>query len=164
MQEALERELHRARRKNHPITVALIDLDHFKRFNDTWGHDAGDLVLKTMAQVFRRYFRSEDVVCRYGGEEFSVILPEASIEDATKRTDALRRELLKVTIRHLDQTLDPVTLSIGLASFPQHGITAEQLLSKAEECLYESKAAGRERVTAPQANEVVTEREASITR
>ena len=164
MQEALERELHRARRKNHSVTVALIDLDHFKRFNDTWGHDAGDLVLKTIAQVFRSHFRAEDVICRYGGEEFSVILPEASIEDAAKRADALRHELVKVRIRHLEHALDPVTLSIGLAAFPQHGTTAEQLLRKADECLYESKAGGRDRVTVPHVNEIVTEREVSTTR
>jgi diguanylate cyclase (GGDEF)-like protein len=93
MQESLNRELHRARRKQHPVTVALIDLDHFKRFHDTWGHDAGDLVLKTMAQIFGGHFRTEDVICRYGGEEFSIILPEASIQDAPKRANALRDEV-----------------------------------------------------------------------
>jgi diguanylate cyclase (GGDEF)-like protein len=117
-----------------------------------------------MAQVFRRFFRSEDVICRYGGEEFSVILPEAWIEDAAKRADALRHELVKVRIRHLEHTLDPVTLSIGLAAFPQHGTTTEQLLRKADECLYESKAGGRDRVTVPRASESVTEPETSITR
>jgi len=162
MQESLNRELHRARRKNHPVTVALVDLDHFKRFNDTWGHEAGDLVLKTMAQIFRSHFRAEDVICRYGGEEFSIILPEASVEDAAKRANALRNELRKLTIRHLDQNLDPVTLSIGLATFPQHGSTAEQLLRIADQCLYQSKAAGRDRVTTPHASEDVTKREASV--
>src|SRR6266566_5788380 len=162
MQESLNRELHRARRKNHPVTVALVDLDHFKRFNDTWGHDAGDLVLKTMAQIFRSHFRAEDVICRYGGEEFSIILPEASAEDAAKRANVLRDEVRKLTIRYLDQNLDPVTLSIGLATFPQHGSTGEQLLRIADQCLYQSKAAGRDRVTTPHASEGVTEREASV--
>ena len=162
MQESLNRELHRARRKQHPVTVALIDLDHFKHFNDTWGHDAGDLVLKTMAQIFRSHFRAEDVICRYGGEEFSIILPEASVEDAAKRANALRNELRKLTIRHLDQNLDPVTLSIGLATFPQHGSTAEQLLRIADQCLYQSKAAGRDRVTTPHASDDVTKRESSV--
>jgi diguanylate cyclase (GGDEF)-like protein len=162
MQESLNRELHRARRKQHPVTVALIDLDHFKRFHDTWGHDAGDLVLKTMAQIFGGHFRTEDVICRYGGEEFSIILPEASIQDAAKRANALRDEVRKLTIRHLDQNLDRVTLSIGLATFPQHGSTAEQLLRIADQCLYQSKAAGRDRVTTPHASEDVTESEASL--
>jgi len=162
MQESLNRELHRARRKNHPVTVALVDLDHFKRFNDTWGHDAGDLVLKTMAQIFRSHFRAEDVICRYGGEEFSIILPEASAEDAAKRANVLRDEVRKLTIRYLDQNLDPVTLSIGLATFPQHGSTGEQLLRIADQCLYQSKAAGRDRVTTPHASEDVTKREASV--
>src|SRR6266550_4682946 len=162
MQESLNRELHRARRKNHPVTVALVDLDHFKRFNDTWGHDAGDVVLKTMAQIFRSHFRAEDVICRYGGEEFSIILPEASAEDAAKRANVLRDEVRKLTIRYLDQNLDPMTLSIGLATFPQHGSTAEQLLRIADQCLYQSKAAGRDRVTTPHASEDVTKREASV--
>jgi len=144
MQESLNRELHRARRKQHPVTVALIDLDHFKRFNGTWGHDAGDLVLKTMAQIFRRHFRAEEVICRYGGEEFSIILPEASVEDAAKRANVLRDEVRKLTIRYLDHNLDPVKLSIGLATFPQHGSTAEQLLRIADQCLYQSKAASVE--------------------
>src|SRR5207249_8139925 len=98
--------------KNHPVTVALVGLDHFKHFNDTWGHDAGDLVLKAMAQIFRSHFRAEDVICRYGGEEFSIILPEASAEDAAKRANVLRDEVRKLTIRYLDQNLDPVSLSI----------------------------------------------------
>src|SRR2546427_13253375 len=152
MQESLNRELHRARRKNHPVTVALVDLDHFKRFNDTWGHEAGDLVMTTMPELFRSHFRAEDVICRYGGEEFSIILPEASAEDAAKRANVLRDEVRKLTIRYLDQNLDPVTLSIGLATFPQHGSTGEQLLRIADQCLYQSKAAGRDRVTTPHAS------------
>src|SRR6266496_6572988 len=125
-------------------------------------HEAGDLVLKTMAQIFRSHFRAEDVICRYGGEEFSIILPEASVEDAAKRANVLRDEVRKLTIRYLDQNLDPVTLSIGLATFPQHGSTAEQLLRIADQCLYQSKAAGRDRVTTPHASEDVTKREASV--
>src|SRR5207247_6362000 len=96
------------------------------------------------------------------GEEFSIILPEASAEDAAKRANVLRDEVRKLTIRYLDQNLDPVTLSIGLATFPQHGSTGEQLLRIADQCLYQSKAAGRDRVTTPHASEDVTKREASV--
>src|SRR5437867_4925843 len=90
------------------------------------------------------------------------LLPEASAEDAAKRANVLRDEVRKLTIRYLDQNLDPMTLSIGLATFPQHGSTAEQLLRIADQCLYQSKAAGRDRVTTPHASEDVTKREASV--
>src|SRR5204863_7685800 len=106
--------------------------------------------------------RAEDVICRYGGEEFSIILPEASAEDAAKRANVLRDEVRKLTIRYLDQNLDPVTLSIGLATFPQHGSTGEQLLRIADKYLYQSKAAGRDRDTTPYASVGVSKREAAI--
>ncbi len=147
MQESLERELHRAKRKKRPVAVVFLDLDHFKRFNDTFGHDAGDAVLREMAEAFRKHFRGDDIICRYGGEEFAVILPESSAQDAMKRTAALREELKKLSIQNRGQTLDRVTISVGIAAFPEHGQTAEELLHIADQCLYQSKAEGRDRVT-----------------
>jgi diguanylate cyclase (GGDEF)-like protein/PAS domain S-box-containing protein len=147
MQESLDRELLRAKRKGHALTVLFLDLDHFKRFNDAFGHDAGDLVLRSMAEVFRQAFRGDDVVCRYGGEEFAVILPESSANDAVQRANELRLEAKKLLLRHQGRTLDTVTVSVGVAAFPEHGSTAEDLLRVADQGLYQSKADGRDRVT-----------------
>jgi diguanylate cyclase (GGDEF)-like protein/PAS domain S-box-containing protein len=147
MQESLDRELHRAKRKKHSVAVVFLDLDHFKKFNDTFGHDAGDAVLREMADAFRKHFRGDDIICRYGGEEFAVILPESSAQDAMKRTAALREGLKKISIRNRGQLLDRVTISVGIAAFPEHGQTVEELLHIADQCLYQSKAQGRDRVT-----------------
>jgi len=147
MQESLDRELQRAKRKKRPLAVIFIDLDHFKRFNDTFGHAAGDLILRTMGELFQRHFRGDDVICRYGGEEFAIILPESSAKDAAKRANLLRIEASKISMRHLGQVLDSVTLSIGVAAFPEHGSTTEQILRMADQSLYQSKTEGRDRVS-----------------
>ena len=147
MEECLERELQRAGRKQHPVSVLFLDLDQFKRFNDTFGHDAGDLVLRSLADLLRNFFRSADVCCRYGGEEFGIIMPESSSEDSARRANALREEVKKLKLEHRSQTLGLVTVSIGIAAFPEHGTSAEQLLHVADQCLYRSKAAGRDTVT-----------------
>jgi diguanylate cyclase (GGDEF)-like protein/PAS domain S-box-containing protein len=147
MQESLERELLRAKRKKRALSVIFLDLDHFKRFNDAFGHDAGDTVLRSIAELFRQHFRGDDVICRYGGEEFAIILPESTAKDAAKRANLLRLQARKLRVRHHDQSLDPVTLSIGVAAFPEHGSTPEELLQVADQCLYQSKSEGRDRVT-----------------
>ena len=147
MEESLEREMQRAVRKNHLVAVLFVDLDHFKRFNDTFGHDAGDLVLRSMADLFRKLFRVDDVICRYGGEEFGIILPESSAENAAIRANGLREETKKLEIRYKNHALGRITLSIGVASFPEHGQTSEELLKAADQCLYKSKAEGRDKVT-----------------
>jgi diguanylate cyclase (GGDEF)-like protein/PAS domain S-box-containing protein len=147
MEESLEREMQRAVRKNHPVSVLFIDLDHFKRFNDTFGHDAGDLVLRSVADLFRKLFRVDDVICRYGGEEFGIILPESSAENAAIRANALCEEVKKLDLRYKNHTLGTITVSVGVACFPENGRTAEELLKTADQCLYESKAAGRDKVT-----------------
>jgi len=147
MQESLNKELQRSRRKQRPLAIIFIDLDHFKHFNDTFGHDAGDSVLKSMADSFRVHFRTDDVICRYGGEEFAVILPESTIEDAARRAEALRLATRDLKLVHRGTVLNPVTLSIGIAGFPDHARDAQELLDRADKCLYQSKANGRDRVT-----------------
>ena len=147
VQDTLERELHRARRRMHELSLLLIDLDHFKNFNDSFGHDAGDLVLKTMSKLFLSHFRAEDLVCRFGGEEFAVLLPEASLEDAGKRAEKLCSEAGKLVIHYNGQALKTVTLSIGIAGYPEHGNSASELVRAADDALYRSKADGRNRVT-----------------
>jgi diguanylate cyclase (GGDEF)-like protein/PAS domain S-box-containing protein len=147
MQESLNKELQRAKRKNRLLSLIFLDLDHFKRFNDVFGHDAGDSVLQSMADIFRIHFRAEDIICRYGGEEFAVILPESSVHDALKRADALRLATKDLKLVHRGVLLDPVTLSIGIAGFPENGVSAQDLLDGADKSLYQSKAGGRDRVT-----------------
>jgi diguanylate cyclase (GGDEF)-like protein/PAS domain S-box-containing protein len=147
LEESLERELQVANRKKQAVAVLFLDLDHFKRFNDTFGHDAGDMVLQALADLFRAFFRATDMCCRYGGEEFAIILPESSAQDAAIRADALRSEVKNLRLQYKKQTLGPLTLSAGIAAFPEHGSTAEELLKIADQCLYESKSRGRDVVT-----------------
>ncbi len=147
MEDVLRRELLRAKRKKHPVVVVFLDLDHFKRFNDVHGHDAGDAVLRSMATLFQEHFRGDDVICRYGGEEFAFILPESSVENAVMRLEELRHAARVHKITHRDRMLDAVTFSMGIAAYPENGETGADLLQAADHCLYESKAGGRDRVT-----------------
>jgi diguanylate cyclase (GGDEF)-like protein len=119
-------------------------LPSFKRNAD---YDAGDTVLRSMAGLFRQHFRGEDVVCRYGGEEFAFILPESSAKNAAKRVGELRQAAKRHKITYKEQVLDAVTFSVGIAAYPENGLTGEVLLQTADACLYESKANGRDCVT-----------------
>src|SRR5450432_1178465 len=146
MQECLDREMLRVTRKNRSLAVIFIDVDHFKRFNDVYGHEAGDEVLRAMADFFRSHFRGDDVICRYGGEEFAIILPESSAQDAANRAELLRVAARSLKLKHNDLTLDPVTLSAGIAGYPEHASSAAELLQVADACLYEAKRSGRDRI------------------
>ena len=147
MEHALDRELLRAKRKSHSLVVVFLDLDHFKRFNDAHGHDAGDAVLRSMATLFQKHFRGDDIVCRFGGEEFAFILPESSLRDAAQRVEELRQVAKSHRIIHKEQVLDFVTFSVGIAAYPENGLSTEELLQAADRSLYESKANGRDCVT-----------------
>ncbi len=147
MEDTLGRELQRAKRRSQPLAVVFLDLDHFKRFNDIHGHDAGDAVLRSMAGLFQQHFRGEDVVCRFGGEEFAIILPDASAKNAAMRVEQLRQTAKKFKVSHKEQILDTVTFSIGIAAYPEDASSGEELLQIADACLYESKAKGRDCVT-----------------
>jgi diguanylate cyclase (GGDEF)-like protein/PAS domain S-box-containing protein len=147
LEESLERELQRATRGRYTVSLLFLDLDHFKRFNDTFGHEAGDVVLRSLAVLLRSFFRSTDVCCRAGGEEFAIILPEAAPENAMVRANALRLEVKNLTLTQDDKPLGTVTVSIGIAAFPDHARTPEELLRIADRCLYDSKAGGRDRAT-----------------
>jgi diguanylate cyclase (GGDEF)-like protein/PAS domain S-box-containing protein len=146
MQECLDRELLRGTRKNRSLAVIFIDVDHFKRFNDVFGHEAGDQVLRSMGDFFRSHFRGDDIICRYGGEEFAIILPESSAQDAAGRAELLRIAARTLKLKHNDVTLDPVTISAGIAGFPEHASSAGELLQVADACLYEAKRSGRDRI------------------
>ncbi len=145
MEEMLERELHRAARHQVPLGVLMIDIDHFKEFNDTFGHLAGDQVLREIGAGLPKLVRAEDVICRFGGEEFLAILPEASLEDAVKRAEQIRAKVKETRVHFEEQALQ-VTVSVGVAVFPQHGRTAEAIVHAADAALYRGKQEGRDRV------------------
>jgi len=126
----------------------MLDLDHFKKFNDTLGHAAGDAMLRSIGAFLQSRMRKDDIVCRYGGEEFTIIMPESSLEIATQRAERLREDSKRLEISANGQFLGSVTFSVGIACFPDHGTTAEQLLHIADLALYRAKAAGRDCVMA----------------
>jgi len=124
----------------------MIDLDHFKSFNDTYGHDAGDAVLRETGQFLVKGIRAEDFVCRFGGEEFVVILPTADMEASRARAERLRLKMRELAVMHQGKSLGMVTISVGVASFPQHGMSPKELMAAADAALYEAKRGGRDRV------------------
>ncbi len=147
MAETLEREVHRARRTGRPLSVLMADVDGFKQKNDEFGHDAGDAVLVGLAALLQGSLRKEDIACRYGGEEFVLVLPDASAENAVRRAEQLREATRQLRVPHQGLLLDPVTISVGVAAFPDHGGDGAGLLKSADVALYEAKKAGRDRVT-----------------
>jgi diguanylate cyclase (GGDEF)-like protein len=141
-------ELRRAQRHGRPIAAIMLDVDHFKRFNDNFGHEAGDLALREVAGALRRSTRGSDVASRYGGEEFLVLLPECPFDAALRKAEQLREEVAKLELRYDDRPLGPVTVSLGVAAFPDHAKESSELLRRADEALYLAKQTGRNRVVA----------------
>jgi diguanylate cyclase (GGDEF)-like protein/PAS domain S-box-containing protein len=146
MEETLERELSRAVRHGTSVSLLMCDLDHFKRFNDTFGHQAGDRLLRSLGEFLTQRTRGQDVTCRYGGEEFAVVLTGASLEDARKRAQLLCEEVKEIIVQHAGQLLAKVSMSIGVSTFPDHGNTVEELMKAADGALYRAKSDGRDRV------------------
>jgi len=147
LEESLERELHRANKVNQSLAVMMLDVDYFKKFNDTFGHDAGDAVLRELGIFLQKDTRVSDIACRYGGEEFTLIMPVASILDVQERAESLRRGVKCLNLQHQGQHLGVITLSIGVAVYPEHGITGEELIQAADTALYAAKKGGRDRVS-----------------
>jgi diguanylate cyclase (GGDEF)-like protein len=146
MEETLGREISRVYRKATPLGIIMMDLDHFKHFNDTFGHVAGDVLLSALGSHLRDQVRKEDVACRFGGEEFILILPDASLEVTCQRAEELRSLVHDLHIQHQGQTLGGVTISMGVAVYPDHGDTPEGLIRAADAALYRAKGEGRDRV------------------
>jgi diguanylate cyclase (GGDEF)-like protein/PAS domain S-box-containing protein len=146
LEEMLERETRRAVRSEQGLGVLMLDLDHFKKFNDTYGHDAGDTVLRETASFLLKSVRAEDIVCRFGGEEFLVILPQANLKVSQARAERIRSKLRELTVLHQGQSLGMVTVSVGVAELPQHGTTPKELIESADAALYRAKKEGRDRV------------------
>ena len=124
----------------------MADLDHFKKFNDTNGHDAGDAILRGVGACLGKSVRAEDVVCRFGGEEFVVILPTADANAAHARAEQIQLRLRNLMVLHQGRPLGTVTASVGVASFPLHGTSPQLVLDAADAALYRAKAEGRDRV------------------
>jgi diguanylate cyclase (GGDEF)-like protein len=124
----------------------MMDVDHFKRFNSDFGHDAGDAVLAAVGRLCRSHFRAEDIVCRYGGEEFLCILPGSQLADAVRRAEVLRTAAKSMMVKARGQALSAISLSFGVAAFPDHGASAEAVLHAADAALRRAKQTGRDRV------------------
>lgn len=146
LEETLEREIRRAVRSENLLGVLMLDLDHFKKFNDTYGHEAGDTVLRETAAFLIRSVRAEDIVCRFGGEEFVIILPLADIQTTQARAERIRSKLRELTILHQGKAVGLVTVSVGVAELPRHGTAPKTLLEAADAALYVAKREGRDRV------------------
>jgi len=145
LEETLERELSRAIRESYPLCVIMMDLDYFKDTNDTYGHEAGDVVLKTLAETVTKQSRHGDFVCRFGGEEFVLVMPNIGIEKARERTEKLHQTIGTLNIPYGRFNLT-TTVSMGIAWYPAHGDTKEQLLRAADMAMYVAKHTGRNRV------------------
>jgi diguanylate cyclase (GGDEF)-like protein len=145
-QQKLHEELVRSKRYGHPFSLIMTDIDHFKKFNDTYGHQQGDVVLAMTAKIFKRVSRETDIACRYGGEEFAVILPETDLESAKGVAERFRNEVETFGFPGLKGGELKVTISVGVASFPDHAETEKTMIEKADKALYAAKEAGRNNV------------------
>jgi len=146
MEESMQRELATAQRKNRSLGLVILDLDHFKSFNDTFGHDAGDMLLREVGTLLAKNSRAGDIACRFGGEEFVIIFPEAPLPIVMELSDQLRKVILALQLQHFGRSLGQVSASFGVAAFPEHGNTTDDLLRAADKALYRAKERGRNRV------------------
>ncbi len=146
LEESLAREIDRAKRKKQFIGIIMIDIDHFKRFNDTYGHEAGDLVLQTVGNHLKKHIRQYDVACRYGGEELVIVMPDASLENTILRAEEIREGVKQLHLEYDGKKLDRITISVGVSCFPDDGIEVQSLIRAADKALYKAKQQGRDRV------------------
>jgi diguanylate cyclase (GGDEF)-like protein len=143
LDETLQRELQRASRYRHSVGIIMLDIDHFKQFNTNYGHDGGDVLLRAVGAFLQKQVRGDDIACRYGGEEFTLILPGASLEDTRRRAEQVRRDVQYIRVEHNSQSLDTITISLGVAAFPQCGRDDETVMKAADQALFLAKSGGR---------------------
>ena len=148
MEDSLEREISRANRHKSTMAIIMMDLDHFKTFNDTFGHQAGDALLRAFGDFLIKNTRGQDIACRYGGEEFAAVMSDANLAGALKRADILREEVKQLKVHYGGQLLGMVSLSIGVALYPDHGATTAEVVRAADQALYSAKRDGRDQVRA----------------
>ena len=147
MEESLEREFSRANRNKSSVAIVMMDLDHFKRFNDTFGHQAGDTLLRAFGDLLKRSTRGQDIACRYGGEEFALVLSDSNLAGALHRAEVLRNQVKQLSVEYAGQLLGAVSVSMGVALFPDHGKTMGEVIRASDQALYCSKREGRDRVS-----------------
>lgn len=146
LEETLARELLRAERAKKPLGVIMLDIDHFKKFNDMFGHDGGDAMLRELGMFLQKNTRGSDIACRFGGEEFILILPETPLDAVKERAENLRCKVKEVSVHHRGQLLGSLTLSFGIAIFPDHETAMDELIRAADQALYQAKQGGRDQV------------------
>jgi len=144
MQESLERELVQTHRTGNKVGIIMLDIDHFKNFNDTHGHAAGDTVLQNVSNFLQDTIRSFDIVCRYGGEEFIIILPDIEEDTLMQRAEEIRKGISRLEIQHRNKKLDNLTVSLGVSLSPKHGSSMDELINVADAALYKAKNSGRD--------------------
>jgi diguanylate cyclase (GGDEF)-like protein/PAS domain S-box-containing protein len=156
--EALENETARAVREQSPFSIIILDIDHFKKINDTYGHKCGDLILRSLTDFLQENTRRSDIVCRFGGEEFVILMPDAAVDSARERAELFREEF-EAMVHVYEGRQVQSTFSAGIASFPLHADLGETLLNMADLALYQSKANGRNRVTvySPEMQNLISE-------
>lgn len=152
--EFLLREWIRSRRREGSLAVIMMDLDYFKRVNDEFGHEAGDVVLTEIATLLKAQIRGSDIACRFGGEEFALVLPDATLEAVQRRAEDIRAAVRRIDLKYRGEPLGGITASFGIALAPDHAADPESLLRASDQALYEAKAAGRDRVVISTARNV----------
>jgi diguanylate cyclase (GGDEF)-like protein/PAS domain S-box-containing protein len=155
LEETLDRELSRAEREGYPLCMIMMDIDHFKDVNDVYGHEAGDVVLKALSEMITLQSRHGDFTCRYGGEEFMLVMPNIGLETTLKRALELHQNIEAFNIPYGRFNLS-ITISMGVACYPLHGETKEELLRAADKALYQSKHSGRNCVSVYQDHQPTT--------
>jgi diguanylate cyclase (GGDEF)-like protein len=155
MEESVEREFSRANRSKTSVAIIMMDLDHFKQFNDTFGHQAGDTLLRSLGDLLKRNTRGQDIACRYGGEEFAIVLSDSNLAGALQRAEILRQQVKQLSVEYAGQLLGAVSVSMGIALFPDHGTSMGDVLRAADQALYSAKREGRDRVSVWTAEAVV---------
>ena len=148
LDDTLPRELMHAQRNNSQTCLAMLDIDHFKQFNDTFGHEAGDLILREFGCVLRENIRKSDIACRFGGEEFVLVLFDSPLETSRQHLERICKHVKDLQVRYGEQLLGTMTLSAGLIDVSDNGLTADDLFRAADEALYAAKGAGRDRIVA----------------
>ncbi|MDR3491069.1 MAG: sensor domain-containing diguanylate cyclase [Gammaproteobacteria bacterium] len=148
LEEWLDKELKVAARMKASCGIMMVDIDFFKNVNDNFGHEAGDVVLKSFASLFEKFIRPSDLVCRYGGEEFVIAMPSISLDIALRRAEELRNRAQMMKIEYDGKILDPITISIGVSMYPHHGLQLQDLIAASDTALYQAKNSGRNNVIA----------------